>query len=68
MKAKLYWLGQHLKQDIHDLHFNMKCWWLSQHVDFLEWRWRVDGLLPSSQPIMVPVPVRQGGRHVVQSV
>jgi hypothetical protein len=66
MKAKLYWLGQHLKQEIHDLRFSAKCRWLSQHVEFLEWRWRVDGLLPSSRPAMVPVQRR--GRHFVQPV
>lgn len=65
MKSRVFWIIQHLKGFAQDLRFTAKCWWLSQHVDFLEWRWRVDGLLPSSRPAMVPI--QRSGLRVVRS-
>ena len=67
MKARLYWTTQHMTRGIHDLRFAATCWWLSQRVDFLQWRWRLDALMPSPQPMPVPAPVRRGGRYAVHS-
>jgi len=60
MKTTIYWTIQHLKRGTHDLRFAATCWWLSQRVDFLEWRWRVAALMP--QPIPSTVRVEQGER------
>lgn len=67
MKAKLFWAIEHAKRGIHDLRFATTCWWLSQQVDFLEWRARLDALMPKQQPVPAPVPVRQGGRYAARA-
>ena len=68
MKAKLYWTIQHLKGSIHDLRFAATCWWLSQQVDFLEWRWQFNALMPQAQPIPAPIQSRQGGTYAVHAL
>jgi len=35
----------------HELRFCVTCWWLSQHVEFLEWRLRLEALMPPRNPI-----------------
>jgi hypothetical protein len=57
MKTRLYWATQHIKRGIHDLRVAAICWWLSQQVDFLRWRCRLDALIPYAQPI--PEPYRR---------
>lgn len=68
MKARLYWTIQHTKRGVQDLRFHVKCWWLSQHVDFLEWRWRIDRLMVQPQPVPIPIQSQQGGRYAVHSM
>jgi hypothetical protein len=68
MKAKIYWTAQHMTRGIHDLRFAATCWWLSQRVDFLQWRWRLDGLMPQLQPVPAPVRVEQGNRYAMRSL
>lgn len=68
MKARLYWTIQHMNRGIHDLRFAASCWWLSQRVDFLEWRWRLDALMPQPQTIPAPARVQQRGRYAVHSL
>ena len=67
MKTRLYWTIRHMNRGIHDLRFSASCWWLSQRVDFLEWRWRLNALMPQPQPVPAPVLVQQEGRYAVNS-
>ncbi len=67
MKAKFYWALQHLTSGMHELRFAASCWWLSQQVDFLEWRWKLDALMPHPQPIPAPVRAEQRGRYAMHS-
>ena len=65
MTTRLYWTIQHMNRWMHDRRFAAGCWWLSQQVDFLEWRRRLDGLMP--QPILVPIRTQQRSRYAVRS-
>lgn len=60
MKTTWYWTVRHISRALYDMRWRAACWWLRQRVDFLEWRMRLDTLLPVATP--EPVPVRQGGR------
>lgn len=66
MKAKFYWTTRHLKQTARNLRFSARCWWLSQQIDFLEWRMTVNATLsqPVAQPGLVATP--QGGSYAMQ--
>lgn len=68
MKTKLFWTIRHLEQTARSLRFTARCWWLSQQIDFFEWRMMVHVALP--QPVAQPAPVAapQGGRYAVQSL
>ena len=68
MKTKYFWTIRHLKQAERNLRFSARCWWLSQQIDFFEWRMTVTGTFP--QPVAEPVPMAapQGGRYAVQSL
>lgn len=63
MKGRLYWATRHIRRSIHDLRFAATCWWLSQRVNFLEWPWRLDALMPHAQPIPAPILTTQGSRY-----
>jgi hypothetical protein len=65
MKARLYWTIRHMNRRMHDLRFAASCWWLSHRVDFLEWRRRLDQLMP--QPILVSIRTQQRSRYAVRS-
>ena len=41
MKTTIYWTMQHSRRAAHELRFRATCWWLSQQVEFLEWRLRL---------------------------
>jgi hypothetical protein len=68
MKTTFYWTIQHLKQGARNLRFTARCWWLSQQIDFCEWRMTVNVM--RSQPFGQPMPeaAPQGGRYAVQSL
>ena len=40
MKTTIYWTMQHSRRAAHEFRFRATCWWLSQQVEFLEWRLR----------------------------
>jgi hypothetical protein len=40
MKTTIYWTMQHSRCALHELRFRATCWWLTQQVEFLEWRLR----------------------------
>lgn len=67
MKTWLYWTIRHMNRRMHDLRFAVSCWSLSQRVDFLEWRWRLNVLMPQPQTIPAPVPAQQRGCYAVNS-
>ncbi len=68
MKTMLYWTIQHLRRAAHDIRFALSCWWLTQQVEFLEWRMRLEVLIPQTQAVPVPVLPEQGGRYAVRTV
>ena len=68
MKTTIYWTIEHLKRGAHDLRFNATCWWLSQQVEFLEWRLRLESMLPQSEPIPASHMAPQGGSYAVRTM
>ena len=54
MKTTIYWTMQHSRRAVHEFRFRATCWWLSQQVEFLEWRLRLNGLRPPTQPDPMP--------------
>jgi hypothetical protein len=61
MKTIIYWTIQHSRQAVHEFHLRTTYWWLSQQVEFLEWRMRWEVLVLPAESNPVPTPVRQGG-------
>ena len=59
MKTTIYWAIQHSRRAVHDLRFRATCWRLRQHVEFLEWRLRLDALNPPAPSDPTPMVVRQ---------
>lgn len=45
MKTTIYWAIQHCCSVVLEFRFRVACWWLSQHVEFLEWRLKLEGML-----------------------
>lgn len=68
MKTTIYWTMQHSRRAVHEFHFRVTCWWLSQRVEFLEWRMQREALMPTGEYNPVPTSVGQGGQYSVQSV
>ena len=68
MKTTIYWAIQHSRRAVHDLRFRATCWWLSQQVDFLEWRLRLDTLKPPVPSDPTPMAVGRGGSYALPSV
>ncbi|WP_455243971.1 hypothetical protein [Petrachloros mirabilis] len=68
MKAKAYWAVRHIRQRAWDFRFATTCWWLSQRVDFLEWLWRLDALIPQVQPVRTQIPTTQRSRYAVRAL
>ena len=68
MKTMMYWAMQHSSRAVHEFRFRITYWWLSQQVEFLEWRMRREGLMSSMESNPVPTPIRQGGQYAVHSM
>ena len=66
MKSNIYWIVRHAQRGVHDLRFAVKCWWLSHHIDFVEWRMTVTATLPQSITRPVPATIQHGGRYAVR--
>lgn len=49
MKTTIYWTLQHIRQVAHEIRFRAACWWLSQQVEFLDWRLRLEYAMSSMQ-------------------
>lgn len=54
----MYWASQHVCLAMRETRFSFHCWWLSQRLEFLEWRLGFDVLAP--QPHSVPVSPKYG--------
>jgi hypothetical protein len=68
MKTTIYWTMQHSRRAMHEFRFRATCWWLSQQVEFLDWRWRLVSVMPSAQSGSAPTSVGEGGRYAVHSL
>ena len=68
MKTMIYWTVEHSRHAVHEFRFRATCWWLSQQVEFLEWRLRLEGLMPAAQSDPMPTSVGQGGPYAVHSM
>ena len=68
MKTTIYWTIQHSRRAVHEFRFRATCWWLSQQVEFLEWRLRLEALMPPAQSDPTPASDGQGGPFVVHSM
>ncbi|MCI0426889.1 MAG: hypothetical protein L0Z46_02590 [Nitrospiraceae bacterium] len=68
MKTTIYWTMQHSRRAVEKFRFRATCWWLSQQVEFLEWRQRLEVLMPPAQSDPVPTSVGQGGQYTVHSM
>lgn len=49
MRTTIYWTLQHLGQAVDEMRFRCSCWWLSQQIDFLNLRLRLESAMPSMQ-------------------
>lgn len=68
MKTTIYWTMQHSRLAVHEFHFRATCWWLSQQVEFLEWRLWLEVLMPSVPSAPVSTSDGQGGQYAVHSM
>ena len=68
MKTTIYWTIQHSRRAAHELRFRATCWWLSKQVEFLEWRLRLEALIPPAQSDPTPRSAGQGGQYAVHSM
>jgi hypothetical protein len=68
MKTTIYWALQHSYCIVHEFRFRTTCWWLSQQVEFLEWRLRLEATMPYARSGPAPASVGQGDQYAVRSV
>jgi hypothetical protein len=68
MKTRIYWTMKHSLRALHECRFRATCWWLSQQVEFLEWRMRQEALIPTAKSKPVPTAVGQGSQYAVHSM
>ena len=68
MKARLYWTIRHLWEGLHELRFAASCWRLARRVGFMEWRWRLEALLPHGQLLPVSGRPERPVRYVAQQM
>ena len=68
MKTTIYWAIQHSRRAVHEFRFRATCWWLGQQVEFLEWRLRLEALMPPAQSDPPPSSDEQGGQYAMHSV
>jgi hypothetical protein len=68
MKTTIYWVMRHGCCAARDFRLRITYWWLSQQVEFLEWRMRREGLMSSTESNPVPTSVEQGGQYALHSM
>lgn len=64
MKTTLYWPVRHICFAWREFRFRAACWWLSQCVEFLGWRLRLEAFVPPTEFEAAPVAVLQGNASV----
>jgi hypothetical protein len=62
MKTTIYWALHHSHCAVHAFRFRATCWWINQQVEFLEWRLRLESVMPSAQSDLAPTSVGQGSQ------
>jgi hypothetical protein len=67
VKTTIYWTMQHSRRTVHELRFRAACWWLSQQVEFLAWRLRMEALMPPVQSDPAPTSDGQRGQYAVHA-
>jgi hypothetical protein len=68
MKTTIYWAAQHSGRAMHEFRFRITYWWLSQRVEFLEWRMRREAFMLTAESNPAPTSVGQGGQYAVRSM
>ena len=68
MKTTIYWSLQHIRQAAHEIRFRAACWWLSQQVEFLDWRLRLESSMSSMQTHPMASSVRRREYYSVPSL
>ena len=68
MKTTIYWTMQHSRRTVHNFRFRATCWWLRQQVEFLQWRMRLETLMPAAYSDPTPTSAGQGGPYAVHSM
>ena len=68
MKTTIYWTMQHSLRALHECRFRATCWWLSQQVEFLEWRLKQNAVIPPALSTPAPTSVEQGAQYSVHSM
>ena len=68
MKTTIYWAIHHSRCGVHEFRFRATYWWLSQQVEFWEWRLRLETLMPPAQSDPTASSAEQGGRYAVHSM
>ncbi|HEV8329325.1 MAG TPA: hypothetical protein VGQ08_17755 [Nitrospiraceae bacterium] len=68
MKTTIYWTILHSRRAVHEFRFRAACWWLSQQVEFLKWRLRLEALMPPTQSNPPPTSVGQGSPYAVRTM
>ena len=63
MKAKVYWMVQHMKGRWQMAPLRLRIWWLKQRVNCLEWRLRLEVPVPLAQADPPPPARREGYGH-----
>jgi hypothetical protein len=59
--TRIYWAIRHIQQAKQDYTFWVKCWWLCQQVEFVEWQLQYGVTSqPSFRTVPVPGAERQG--------
>lgn len=67
MRTAIYWTARHCRGAVRQRQFCLRCWWLSQQVDFLDWRLRLEPILFFGSSRADLVAMGQGECHAVQS-
>ena len=68
MQARIYWAIRHSVRAVHELRFHIRCWGLRRQISFLEWRLRLESLMPAAPTDAAHRPVRQGGPYGVPTM
>lgn len=57
MQTTIYWAMQHGRYAVNEFRFRVTCWWLTQQVEFLEWRLGWEAIMPPSESLPAPTSV-----------